>query len=380
MDKEFVIFRAGTYKNKGKFDQAYLDRAVKLYDPKNGHEAPLVLGDHPKVDTADPAFGWVESIRRVGRNLVAKFRDVAPELIGNRKFKKPSAAFDEDGCLHHVALLGARVPAVKGLEVAFDAEAASKRVITFSEDDIPEEDRKRTPAAPGGGIEGESGHPEDDDDDRPTEGGGPRTFEGDQMDPKQIKAMVEEAVNGAKAEFAEQVTKLTEENQGLRKDLDAERSTRRRERLVTFAEDAVKRGNLTKANIDTPGLVEFTESLLDREFTFTGKDKDGNEVEVKQNSYQFFSDFVAQLRPQVPMGRTVIHGQTRRGKTVRTEAATDGKGGLGETRIAVTDDTPREAVEFAERAEARAAEKDISIEEAARELVTEDPSLVAPPQ
>lgn len=77
--------------------------------------APLVLG-HPKDN--EPAIGWIERLGRRANKLVAKLKDVSPEIIGQiqaNQFKKVSISLYPDLMLRHIGLLGAASPAVKGL-------------------------------------------------------------------------------------------------------------------------------------------------------------------------------------------------------------------------------------------------------------------------
>jgi len=123
------IFRAGTHTDsKGRtreWTEEDLDRIVSGYDPRV-HEAPVVLG-HPKDNF--PAYGWVEAVKREGKTLLAKFRQLVPEFVEAvraGRYKKRSVSLYGDGSLRHVGFLGAVPPAVKGLaDVAFQADAAA---------------------------------------------------------------------------------------------------------------------------------------------------------------------------------------------------------------------------------------------------------------
>jgi hypothetical protein len=137
MEFEFEIFRAGKYP-QGDFTEADLDQIVQAYDPKI-HEAPITL-DHGKTG---PAYGWVAGLKRVGKTLVASFRDVAEELKGlveAGRYKKRSAEIYTNFAgtgkkyLKAVAFLGAAVPEVKGLAEAKFAENAGDSVaVEFGE-------------------------------------------------------------------------------------------------------------------------------------------------------------------------------------------------------------------------------------------------------
>ena len=91
-----------------------LDRIISQYNPEE-HEAPIVIG-HPKHDS--PAYGWVEALKREGKILKAKLKDLVPEFVDMVKrglFKKRSIALYPNLSLKHVGFLGAIAPAVKGL-------------------------------------------------------------------------------------------------------------------------------------------------------------------------------------------------------------------------------------------------------------------------
>lgn len=110
---------------------ALIDKAVANFNATK-HEPPAVIG-HP-ADNA-PAFGWVEGLKKEGRLLLAKFKQVQPDfadMIKQGLFKKRSAAFYPDGSLRHVGFLGAAPPAIKGLpDVAFSEKGSA--VFEFSE-------------------------------------------------------------------------------------------------------------------------------------------------------------------------------------------------------------------------------------------------------
>lgn len=132
------LFRAGNYGDKGTYTVADIDRMVRGYDPAK-HEAPVVMG-HPEHDA--PAYGWVESLKRVGDVLMGKLKQVPAqfeELVKQGRFKKRSISLyrGEDGpSLRHVGFLGALPPEVKGLAdvkmAAFGAGAFNS--IDFEED------------------------------------------------------------------------------------------------------------------------------------------------------------------------------------------------------------------------------------------------------
>jgi len=130
------IFRAGTHVDSAGNEHTYtekdLDAIIAGYNPKE-HEAPAVIG-HPKHNA--PAYGWVEGLKRNGKVLLAKFRQVVPEfaeLIEKGMYKKRSISLYPDLRLRHVGFLGAMPPAVKGLG---DIEFAEGEEIVFEFSDI----------------------------------------------------------------------------------------------------------------------------------------------------------------------------------------------------------------------------------------------------
>lgn len=118
------IFRTGTHTDSQGRSRTWtiedLDKAVSSYDPAK-REAPLVLG-HPRDN--DPAFGWVEKLRRTGEVLEACFKQVPDKLrqaVDAGRYRHKSVSFYKDGSVRHVGLLGAAQPAVEGLgAIAFN--------------------------------------------------------------------------------------------------------------------------------------------------------------------------------------------------------------------------------------------------------------------
>jgi len=133
------IFKSGNHKDslgkKHSFSEEDLQKIARDYNNKVGADpsylAPLVKG-HPKGD--DPAYGWIEKLTIRGSRLLAKLKDIAPELIKEVRrgmFRKVSLALYPDRMLRHVGILGAVPPAVKGL-----------KSLAFSSDDNYEEFEK----------------------------------------------------------------------------------------------------------------------------------------------------------------------------------------------------------------------------------------------
>jgi len=125
------VFKSGQHQDSsGKtnvFKDETLDKIADMYNRKvkesSSFEAPLVKG-HPKTDA--PAYGWIQKLKRKGNTLMARLKDVSPDLINEVKkgmYKKVSIALYPDFMLRHVGLLGAMPPAVKGLKnVSFNSD------------------------------------------------------------------------------------------------------------------------------------------------------------------------------------------------------------------------------------------------------------------
>lgn len=135
------IFRSGRQTDSSGKTEEYsdkmLDEMVNLYNAKTmentSYEAPIVKG-HPK--TNDPAYGWVDKLKRRGNILMARLKNVAEDFVEEvrqGRFRRISAAFYPDMMLRHIGFLGAAVPAVKGLEP-----------VCFSDDDFLEYSYEKT--------------------------------------------------------------------------------------------------------------------------------------------------------------------------------------------------------------------------------------------
>lgn len=120
----FEVFKTGEHSdssgNKASYSEQDLDKIATIYNSRikenPSFQAPVVKG-HPKND--DPAYGWVEMLKRKGNSLFAKVKQLAPEIINEIKqgrFKNISIALYPDLLLRHIGLLGAIPPAVKGLQ------------------------------------------------------------------------------------------------------------------------------------------------------------------------------------------------------------------------------------------------------------------------
>lgn len=119
--------------------EAMLRELADSYDPAT-LTSPLVLG-HPKTD--DPAYGWIDRVALEGERLVAYTSQVVPDLaeaVADGRYRTVSASLyppthpgnptPGKWRLKHVGVLGAQVPACKGLQPLQLAEGDADGVIT----------------------------------------------------------------------------------------------------------------------------------------------------------------------------------------------------------------------------------------------------------
>ena len=136
--KALQIFKPGKHTaSDGRvltFSEAQLKACAAAYDPAV-YEAPLVIGHISELGSDAPAYGWAKKISFAEGTLNVEPDQVDAqfaELVNAGRFKKISASFwmpdtpgnPKPGTLypHHIAFLGAKAPAVKGLKSASFAE------------------------------------------------------------------------------------------------------------------------------------------------------------------------------------------------------------------------------------------------------------------
>jgi len=133
------VFKTGThtdaYGHTMDWSESIIDKIVDKYNnqkTEEKHDAPIVIG-HPT--TTAPAYGWVEKLRRSGKILMAKFRDVDEgfkELVNAGRYQKISIKLTPELLLKHVGFLGAVAPAVKGLALpTFDFTNTEENITTL---------------------------------------------------------------------------------------------------------------------------------------------------------------------------------------------------------------------------------------------------------
>lgn len=101
--------------NQHEFTTEKLDKIVHNFEAVH-KDVPICVG-HPKTNS--PAYGWIDSVKRIGDNLYCTFKGVQDEFkqaVQKGLFKNRSVSLDKDLNLRHLAFLGGACPAVKGLE------------------------------------------------------------------------------------------------------------------------------------------------------------------------------------------------------------------------------------------------------------------------
>jgi len=125
------VFKAGTW-NGDTYSEADIQTMVDNFvDLKDKVKPPVKLGhnEDQKIvkDSGLPAGGWIKSLKKVGKKLVADISDVPRkiyELVKNKGYKRvssevypnyKSAGKEHGPALRAVAFLGSDIPAVDGL-------------------------------------------------------------------------------------------------------------------------------------------------------------------------------------------------------------------------------------------------------------------------
>lgn len=235
------VFRTGKHvDSKGRvrnFTAADLDMIVDKYDP-SVHEAPAVIG-HPK--TNDPAYAWVEGIKRAGNVLLARLKDVNDdfaEMVEKGAFKKRSISLYPDMTLRHIGFLGASAPAIKGL-----------KDISFSEDEEFSEFEEEF-----------KNNKKKEDKDMP------------EIDELKKKLADEEAARKAAEEAAESAKKeageYKEKAEGLEASFSESEKKRREKEISDFVEQGIKDGKILPAWKEQ-GIADFMAALDEEEYEFS---------------------------------------------------------------------------------------------------------------
>lgn len=121
IEGEVEIAVAGKYP-QGDLTTEIFDELIETFNPAQ-HEPPHVIGHITSEHGDRPAYGWISGLKRVGDKLIAKSKQIAKDLddlvkVGRFKKRSIGIRFNDQGkrYLHHLAWLGAAVPACRGLK------------------------------------------------------------------------------------------------------------------------------------------------------------------------------------------------------------------------------------------------------------------------
>lgn len=313
-DDYIEVFQAGKHTdsagNARTWSREDLDQIIANFDA--AQPAPLVIG-HPKTDS--PAWGWTESLKRVGGKLLAKFNQVPEQLVSavrDGRYRNRSVKLSHDDAngwkLIHVGLLGAAPPAVEGLApIAFEAEPTG---VTYQFDALDAaglsliargmQKLRELIIAHFGQDEADTYVPQNDIDNLNSLASAQRAQPDDDDD------------SPAPAEFSRKTDEDTAMDEKLKADLDAKNAEldAANTKLAEFA--ANQRTATAKATVDaalaegrlTPaqaqGLPEFMASLDDAsQFEFSA----GGDAKTTKTGAAFFAEFLAKLPKQIELGR-----------------------------------------------------------------------------
>lgn len=321
------IFSAGTHTDSEGSTKTWtedeLDELVANHNERT--TAPLVVG-HP--ETNDPAYGWVGQLKRVGKSLMMKAKDVAPtfeEAVEKGHYRKRSVSIGKgNGGLRllHVGWLGAKPPAVDlapmnyerpdDIETVFEFEAdwrtpntlvrTLRRLREFlieafdrqrADDVIPEHEleylddhadelRNRSlseESEPGSSFSRSS-----------SGNGGSTVSKFSQEDLDQAK---QAGKDEAKREFEAKEEKLNNE-------LSEVRAERYRAEFSAELEKLKNEGKLTPAQAE--GVSEFMLSLTSEPQKFEFAAADGKST-TQKDRLEWFRNFLASLPKQVTVGK-----------------------------------------------------------------------------
>jgi len=359
--KWIEILKVGKWKDSsGKehtFTEKDLEEIEKKYE-KRTNDAPIVVG-HPKDNS--PAFGWVEKLKKEGKVLKAKIKDIVPEFadaVKKKMYKYVSVSLYPDNRLRHIGFLGGVPPAVKGLEaVSFNDKDSD--FITFEFGEV--EDKVRTIGdifqrmreffiEKFGKEEADKviNHWDIDWLRREIEEEGKfkedksKTKEVIDMELETLKLKLKEAEDKLK-EFSENASKLSEENKTLKEKIHKMEEERIEKEVNEFVEKLKNEGKLL------PAEEGFAKEMLKR------LKRDGVEIEFsegeKKNSFEAFKEFLEKQEAKVPLG------ELKKGENFKKKVKED----FGE-------EVDEEALELHQKAIELSEKEKISYEEAITKL------------
>jgi hypothetical protein len=287
--QELELFRIGDYGEKGNYTAADMQGIVDRYE-KTG-ETAIAIGH--VVSDADPAYGWLQSLRFSGDRLYGTPHEVSPELDelhAQKKYKHRSAAFsrDKDGqlYLHHLAVLGAVPPHVKGLKPAKFSSDPYQEFALSEGDDMPVDEQQLKTSITEGITTYFSG-----------------LFGKKEPTALDVDAIVKRATDAAAATFSAELKTEREARVALESQLATQQKTFSDATTQTRASDAIAKLKAAGAWVpayDRLGVPALFSALAGQAQVV--KFSDGAK-DVEQDPMTLFSNVLAAVGKIVPSGR-----------------------------------------------------------------------------
>src|SRR5579884_534059 len=307
-DQWIEVFRKGKHTDsQGRtrtWSEADLDKIIAA---STGKEIPAVCG-HPKTD--DPAWAWVEAVKKEAGSIWVKFKDIVPEfaeMVTKKMFPHRSVAINPDFSIRHVGFLGAVPPAIKGLAPITHAAEQPMAVIEFADyndlaiadlfrrmrewiiEKFGSDDADRViPSDQLGFIQQQAA--EEDEEEEVTAGNGGFKQKEEEMGITEVRSEehTSEAVDGVKAQFSQKIEQLTAENAQLKQSSSEKEKAARKAEIKAFCEGLKKSGKLLPA-WEAMGIQSFMEAI--EEETETIEFSEGK----KETPGAFFRRFLSEL-------------------------------------------------------------------------------------
>jgi hypothetical protein len=288
----FDVFRCGTHLDHSgtlrTITESDIDRAIRSY--RRG-SAPVVIG-HPTLNA--PAFGWIDSFRRVGSTVQARCSQVADEFTDAVKrglYKNRSLSFNRDGSFRHVGFLGAAAPAVKGLEEIQFSDSGDYITMEFSENEAAGAEVQSAAEVPAA----EPAEPEKEAETEPVKADKAAAAEGPSQ---KVQADVKLTIEA-----------LTRKVQDLENKLSQEQTQRRKIEFAAYADDLIRDRRLEPGSKDK--LLSTMEALH-------GCDA-ANFAAPESSSLNTFKELLNELLPERPRVSFVEFAAPERLTTVSAE-------------------------------------------------------------
>ena len=307
------IFRAGNYGDKGNWTPEKIDQVVANLEATNTQgqrlHTPMAVFGHPKHD--DPAHGAVDGLKREGEILLAQFTKTSGHLeksVQDGRFPNRSAAFYRDPqgkgpMLRHVGFLGGTPPEVKGLAPIQFFDGGEYVSIDFKEETVSNQNPEDTKRGIREAVEG---------------------FFAEMFGKKtQPAAFTEEQLQKAVAKAVQPLqegnTKLATEFAAFRKETNERAQQQGAEaakgKVAAFMEK-LRAKNVPPAVQATLEPMLLAAAQQPGTVTFTEKDNDGKEQEVKLSPFDALCRFVETNAAIIPTGE-VAAGRRKAGKVVQ---------------------------------------------------------------